>query len=102
VITLSSAFDAGVFTVGLSSSGVFSDSGNFLDGDGNGVQGQDFSFTFNVLGGDTDQNGLVNFDDYARDFDTDYIIFNDIDGSLSSDESDRGLILARIGSSINP
>jgi|GEM_PF-5762566 len=55
----------GNYRLTLSNTGVTDAAGNRLDGDGNGVNGDDFTFTFFVLAGDATRDRFVNLDDFT-------------------------------------
>jgi hypothetical protein len=99
-----------------SSSGVADAAGNRLDGEwtnatwvtgssptggdawpsGNGVQGGDFVFRFNVLPGDADQNGKIDAADIPVLGQPTYSVFHDLDGNGVVNNVDLAFVTAHL------
>jgi hypothetical protein len=116
--TLPRAVDVDKLQINLSaaSNGVADKAGNLLDGEwtnatwvtgtspiggdawssGDGVQGGNFVFRFNVLPGDVDQNGKVDYMDAAAWRMTSYAAIRDLDGNGTVANADFTIIATHI------
>ena len=82
--------------------------GDKLDGDGNGTGGDDYELRFDVLPGDADQDAGVDNDDYWKIYneegavptDSNYSVFDDIDGDAVVEEADRYVAYNNDGDSL--